>query len=466
MQPHFVITAHGIRTFGEWQERLETIVALAESDITFLHYKYGVFSALAFIVPFLRGTETRRFARYLEAFAAEHPGARIDIVAHSFGTEIAAKALKLLASNCPRIHTLILAGSVLPVTFPWYELQQAQNARMRVVNDCGTSDFVLIATQIVVLGTGMAGNVGFNGLIANGVMVNRYHRFGHSGYFKKNRRASNEFMAEHWLPLLTTEGPPISSAHRCSMFLSFLANNAEPVRLGVWVLLPILLTAMFFSLYIRATVGETRAKNGEARAVTEADNARKQRVIAEGQTREAQKQRNRSLALQLAAQSDLLRSSGSDSTTAALLAAESMLRQPLLQNDIAVRESARLMRATTVFRHHGAIERATFSPDGKYLATSSKDNYIRLFSASSGRQVYQLACGGTFALAFAKDGRYLFAVTRDNRLLAISAKAGGGILSSASLGQINGAVFSADARHVVVKLPPSVTAVQDPRNAA
>lgn len=39
-----VITLHGIRTFGQWQERMESLVQDAPqgSDIEFANYKYGI----------------------------------------------------------------------------------------------------------------------------------------------------------------------------------------------------------------------------------------------------------------------------------------------------------------------------------------------------------------------------------------------------------------------------------------
>jgi len=44
---HLVITVHGIRTLGRWQERLEALLKNADSSIEVFNYKYGYFSLLA-----------------------------------------------------------------------------------------------------------------------------------------------------------------------------------------------------------------------------------------------------------------------------------------------------------------------------------------------------------------------------------------------------------------------------------
>ncbi len=117
-QRHLVITVHGIRTFGDWQERLEKLLPGGEHGYEVRHYRYGYFSVLAFLVPFLRWLVTRHFRHELLREIRLHPGARVDLVAHSFGTHLVAWALLgIPRQERPRIHTIILAGSVLKVGF-------------------------------------------------------------------------------------------------------------------------------------------------------------------------------------------------------------------------------------------------------------------------------------------------------------------------------------------------------------
>jgi hypothetical protein len=84
-----VITVHGIQTFGAWQERLEMLLAGTGngSSITVLNYKYGVFSIIAFCIPFLRWLVVRQFRKFLlnqELVQWD----LVHLVGHSFGTHI------------------------------------------------------------------------------------------------------------------------------------------------------------------------------------------------------------------------------------------------------------------------------------------------------------------------------------------------------------------------------------------
>src|SRR5581483_1021301 len=135
---HVVITLHGIRTYGQWQERLGHLLKEREPDVEVYHYHYGYFSVLAFLAPPARWLEVRRFRRWLLHLLAEHPRARrIDLVAHSFGTHLLGWALRGLPpwQRC-RFHTVILAGSVLTAHFPWDEMLRSGRVG-RVVNECG-----------------------------------------------------------------------------------------------------------------------------------------------------------------------------------------------------------------------------------------------------------------------------------------------------------------------------------------
>src|SRR5688572_18797931 len=115
---HLVITVHGIRTFGHWQERLESLLRDAQPGITVKNFKYDYFSSIAFMVPFLRWIVTRKFRRDLLHSVNEEKWDRIDLVAHSFGTHIVGWGLHgIHCDKRPRINTVLLAGSVLRPDF-------------------------------------------------------------------------------------------------------------------------------------------------------------------------------------------------------------------------------------------------------------------------------------------------------------------------------------------------------------
>ena len=131
---HLIISVHGIRTFGSWQERLEQLLAHESSDrqLTVTNYKYGYYSVVAFLIPFLRWLVVRQFRDFLAAeIEREHPD-RIDLVGHSFGTHIIGWGLYGLPHVArPLVNTILFAGSVLKSNFPWQVLIGLQCAASR-----------------------------------------------------------------------------------------------------------------------------------------------------------------------------------------------------------------------------------------------------------------------------------------------------------------------------------------------
>ncbi|AGA31623.1 hypothetical protein [Singulisphaera acidiphila] len=230
---HLVITVHGIRTYGDWQADLKDLLEEAEPGITVLNYQFGYFSSLAFLVPPLRWLVAWRFRKFFaHAIASVPAGSRIDLVAHSFGTYLAASAVPHVPKS-HRLHTIILAGSVLRPSFPWYRYQQAGCLR-RVVNECGWDDTVLVLCQSAALMMGMAGRVGFQGMVG-GQFLNRYYRFGHGGYFDREHK----LMRENWLPILTTEAPIPAIDHRPKLThlggaRLFLMNNLQFIKVAAF----------------------------------------------------------------------------------------------------------------------------------------------------------------------------------------------------------------------------------------
>jgi WD40 repeat protein len=56
-----------------------------------------------------------------------------------------------------------------------------------------------------------------------------------------------------------------------------------------------------------------------------------------------------------------------------------------------------------------------FSPDGRWLATASRDGNARIWDAASGEELRKLmGHGGVEGVAFSPDGRWLATATADN----------------------------------------------------
>jgi CheY-like chemotaxis protein len=192
-----IVTVHGIRTLGSWQARFQNLVARHTDRAEFYEYKYGYFSAIAFLLPPLRRREVARLRERLISFGVGDATTNTVVVCHSFGTYLVTSVLKgLLGDGIPLPPlTLVLCGSVLRADFDWSFLPQ--NAR--VINECGARDHVLLLSEAFAPSLGMAGRVGFHGF--NGSrLLNRYYDGGHSLYFE-----SDEFMDSSWIPLLADD---------------------------------------------------------------------------------------------------------------------------------------------------------------------------------------------------------------------------------------------------------------------
>lgn len=168
--PLHVLTVHGIRTFGGWQTRLEHLVKRQMGNVIFSAYKYGYFTALAFLVAPIRDREVSKLARHLSDLFKRHSEEQFVIFSHSFGTYLVAYAIKVLVADGQIIPAklIVLSGSVLPQHFDWEFLLETVDAR--IVNDCADRDYVLWLSEALVLNTGMAGKGGFLGLHGNRII--------------------------------------------------------------------------------------------------------------------------------------------------------------------------------------------------------------------------------------------------------------------------------------------------------
>ncbi|MEZ8318132.1 response regulator transcription factor [Vibrio splendidus] len=194
------LSVHGIRTLGKWQQDLKKTVESHINSVGFQHYKYGYFTVISFFVPFLRILEVRKFESALEKTLGNDDD-EIIIFCHSFGTYIVVNAIESLIKkgvDCNKIAKLVLAGSVLRSNYDFSNILTSTN--MKIVNDCGYSDNVLLLSEGFVPNTGMAGRVGFYGL-NNQRFSNRYFSGGHSHYFE----GGNNFIENYWLPLFSNE---------------------------------------------------------------------------------------------------------------------------------------------------------------------------------------------------------------------------------------------------------------------
>jgi hypothetical protein len=247
-----LITVHGIRTFGAWQERLKSLVLAERPEFDVKSYRYGYFSVLAFLLPIFRWLAVRSFRQRLRQVIQDNPGSPITIVCHSFGTHIVTYALRgMKSAELPEIPALILSGSVLRSNFDWSRLHKTGKVRL-IVNDCGTNDNILMLSQMLVLLTGMAGRVGFYGF-TDAFLVNRFFAGGHSHYFSPVSGDPDSFMREWWLPVIARgQSPAVSMAApeggALRGVLYAFMRVADPVKGGLYLAL---IAAVVFIGYVQ-----------------------------------------------------------------------------------------------------------------------------------------------------------------------------------------------------------------------
>lgn len=250
---HIIITVHGIRTFGQWQNKLKALIEEQSVHTRVFNYTYGYFSVIAFLIPPLRWLVVRNFRQELLAICKDNPAATIDLVGHSFGTHLIAWGIQTIKPDRkPKIRNIILAGSVLKSNFNWSFLFSSGHVE-RVTNDCGINDNVLIINQLFVLFTGMAGRLGFQGMTGNH-LINRYFIGGHSLYFEDGNVLSEKFMREHWLPtLIENKAPTIVDQRKTPSalegLLTTIIQNAELVKFSIYSIILITPFLIYFNLY-------------------------------------------------------------------------------------------------------------------------------------------------------------------------------------------------------------------------
>jgi WD40 repeat protein len=132
---------------------------------------------------------------------------------------------------------------------------------------------------------------------------------------------------------------------------------------------------------------------------------------------EAQRQRDLALARLLSVQSDrLAMDGGSDYERASLLAAASLGRAHIFENDLTARSRLELLpTSVSVLAHGSAVRAIAFSSDGKYVVTGTEQGTARLWDG--GREQKRFEHGAPLqAVALAADGRHLLTAASDGTI--------------------------------------------------
>lgn len=189
-QRHGVVLLHGIRTHAVWAEMVKKVLE-DHCEVEAFPIRYGYFDVFRFLSPILtRRRPLEIIERELRDVVRANPGARISVIAHSFGTYAIAKVLE----DNPDIplDRLVLCGSIVPVDYRWDKI--ANQVSHRIVNDCGTRDIWPLLARSITWGFGPSGTFGFSSTRVR----SRFHDYKHSDFFKE------EFVRQYWVPYFRT----------------------------------------------------------------------------------------------------------------------------------------------------------------------------------------------------------------------------------------------------------------------
>lgn len=200
VRSHAVILIHGIRTDARGFDRAGRALRHCDHEIHPVYAGYGFFDAIRFLLPFT--WPKRRVIEKIEGTVLEVIGnesiAKVSLIAHSFGTYIAAQLLQRNSSL--RLHRLILCGSVLNNHYPWsihkhqIELVDPNGYPMvRVINDCGWRDVWPVLANFVTWGYGYGGRFGFQ----TETVLDRFHDANHSDFFEE------DFIRKYWISIIS-----------------------------------------------------------------------------------------------------------------------------------------------------------------------------------------------------------------------------------------------------------------------
>jgi hypothetical protein len=193
---HVVVLVHGINTDAEWQEALADQIRTECGLVTYV-IGYGNYKPRHFLWPYwdMRRGPIDRVIAQLRVICAEKPGARISVIAHSFGTYIMSKILLDCADLS--FHRIQLCGAVVDTQFKW---ESVRSKFTQLVNDVGTRDLWPILAKQSTWGYGDGGSFGFK----NSVCRDRHFDYAHSDFM------TPEHFSNFWKPYIV-DGEIIAS---------------------------------------------------------------------------------------------------------------------------------------------------------------------------------------------------------------------------------------------------------------
>ena len=191
-----VLSVHGIRSRGEWQNYINRPL----TDAGFLHQPIDI-GAIGLGSAWRPRTASRAAQQVADHYyRLRNRAPKVMAIGHSFGSLAIGKALQV-NPTC-RISRVILWGSVLRVSFPWTTL--ADNRQVsEVLNEACPRDWVSHAACLlcVLHGGGRSGALGFE-QADDSLVFNRFHT-----WTNHDRLGTEMYCEDIWVPFLHSGHP-------------------------------------------------------------------------------------------------------------------------------------------------------------------------------------------------------------------------------------------------------------------
>jgi CheY-like chemotaxis protein len=205
-----IITIHGIRSYGEWQKKLNENLSCTGIDEK-KRFDYEIVNSLSIFSKKVAQKNIKKLEMLIKSVAEEKD--KIYLFSHSFGTYITLKAVINIIDEGEKtkhnISTIIISGSVVDQSF---NFDKITNSGIKIVNDCATSDYTLYLSKVFIPRLGMIGKTGINSF--SNRITNRFITGGHSAFF------DDDYIENFWVPIVVNDEIKDIDLRKANIFIN------------------------------------------------------------------------------------------------------------------------------------------------------------------------------------------------------------------------------------------------------